>query len=356
VAALLELSRLSLAAGRGDKAASYAQQALTADPQNSAAQGLLARAQVIQHRVGEAQALVAAIQRKYPDAAETYNLLGTVQLGANQQAAARASYVKALALDPKNVEALSGLTALDLSAGHRAEAVARITGVIDAGSPSADLLMFAAKTYAAAGELPLAEKTLEKAIQSDPARVQGYTMLGELYARQNRLDEARARFEAVLQRDPNSVPVATMLGMVLETQGKIAEAEKQYQHVLSLDPRAAVASNNLAWIYAAANRNLDEALQMAQNAHQILPESPQVNDTLGWVYVRKNLGQLALPYLESSVKARPADPSALYHLGVAYIQTDDRDKARAALNKALSLKPDFDGAADARKALANIGA
>jgi Flp pilus assembly protein TadD len=77
---------------------------------------------------------------------------------------------------------------------------------------------------------------------------------------------------------------------------------------------------------------------------------------LGWVYVRKNMGSVAIPHLESCVRKTPNDPVFQYHLGVAYFQAGDYAKARGALSKALSIKSDFDGAADARKALATIGA
>ena len=56
------------------------------------------------------------------------------------------------------------------------------------------------------------------------------------------------------------------------------------------------------------------------------------------------------------MKFAPADPTFQYHLGMAYMQTGDWDKARRALKQALSLKSDFDGAVDAKTALATIGA
>ena len=77
-----------------------------------------------------------------------------------------------------------------------------------------------------------------------------------------------------MKRDPKSVGASTMIGMLLEAQGKKAEAEKAYEQVLAIDSRAPVAANNLAWIYVASNRNLDQALQLAQTAHQTLPEEP----------------------------------------------------------------------------------
>jgi Flp pilus assembly protein TadD len=146
-----------------------------------------------------------------------------------------------------------------------------------------------------------------------------------------------------------------MLAVLLESQGRTADAETEYQHTLALDPRAAVAANNLAWLYVAGNRNLDQALQLAQTAQHQLPDEPRVSDTLGWIFVKKNMAPQAIPLLEASVRIAPGDPTFQYHLGMAYVQTGDWDKARRALKQALALKPDFDGAADAKSALATIG-
>ena len=72
-----------------------------------------------------------------------------------------------------------------------------------------------------------------------------------------------------------------MLGTILELQGKKDEAKERYSKALQIDPRAAVAANNLAWIDANSNGNLDVALQLAQTAKAQLPNRHEVDDTLG---------------------------------------------------------------------------
>ena len=135
----------------------------------------------------------------------------------------------------------------------------------------------------------------------------------------------------------------------------VDEAEKAYERVLAVEPRAPVAANNLAWLYVASNRNLDQALQLAQTAHQALPQEPSVSDTLGWIFVQKDMADRAVPFLEASAKNAPNDPTFHYHLGTAYLKAGDADKARGSLKKALALKSDFAGADEARKALERLG-
>jgi len=79
-----------------------------------------------------------------------------------------------------------------------------------------------------------------------------------------------------------------------------------------------------------------------------------VDDTLGWIYYRKDLVPLAITALQRSVDRDPKNPIAQYHLGLAYIKGGDKIRARKALEAALRLKPDFDGAADAARLLPTL--
>ena len=85
-----------------------------------------------------------------------------------------------------------------------------------------------------------------------------------------------------------------------------------------------------------------------------MPELPEVDDTLGWVYYKKGLATLAIRSFEESVRRDGKNAMYHYHLGLAYLQNKEKDKARDALKQALTLNPSFDGAADAQKALASL--
>ena len=162
------------------------------------------------------------------------------------------------------------------------------------------------------------EDVLKLAIESDPARLAAYSMLGQVYASQRRLGDAKDQFQAMLQRSPKSVSANIMLGMIMEVQRDVAGAEKAYLEALALDPRAWVASNDLAWLYVSDNKNLDKALELAQNAVRVVPNEPNANDTLGWAFYRKGQYTQAVRHLDMSVSKNPSDSGAHYHLGMAY--------------------------------------
>ena len=62
---------------------------------------------------------------------------------------------------------------------------------------------------------------------------------------------------------------------------------------------------------------------------------------------------LVLPGLRAT-QLEPENPIFQFHLGLAYAKTGDKNGARAALTRALSLQANFPGAEDAKQALAAL--
>jgi Tfp pilus assembly protein PilF len=146
-----------------------------------------------------------------------------------------------------------------------------------------------------------------------------------------------------------------MIGMILLAQRETELAKKKFEEVLAIDPLAVIANNNLAWMSAEAGHNLDTALGLAQTAAAQAPEQPEVMDTLGWVYYKRNRPDLAIPLFESCVKKAPTKAAYHHHLGLAYWKARRSAEARASLQRALANNPDAATADDARRALAQIG-
>jgi Flp pilus assembly protein TadD len=96
------------------------------------------------------------------------------------------------------------------------------------------------------------------------------------------------------------------------------------------------------------------ALQLAQTAKAQLPNQHEVDDTLGWIYYKKNMSTRAIESLENSTLKQPTNATYAYHLGLAYHQNGDMAQAKKELERALKLKPDFEGAPHAKQILESI--
>ena len=353
IAAQVELSRLNLTTGNSAAALRYAEEARQTQPSNLQARVALARSLVVSGNSARAELEIAALLKEAPESAAVHAVNGMHNARRNNTGAARSAYERALELSPGFLEAVSGLTFLDLMAKTPAPAISRLEAEIARQPTNAALFALLARAHNAAGDATKEEQALRQAVSVDPRFTAGYAMLAQLYLRQKRTDEARAEFEAMAQRDPSNVVPKTMVAILLDQQGKREEAKKAYEATVRGTDNAPVAANNLAFIYAEQGTNLDEALQLATSAKQRLPNDAGVDDTIGWVYYKKGLAELAVKSFEESLKKRPDNPEVLFHLGLAYAKLGEKTQAREALERALKLDPRV-GGEEARRVLASV--
>ena len=105
-------------------------------------------------------------------------------------------------------------------------------------------------------------------------------------------------------------------------------------------PNLGEAKNNLAYLFADSGKNLDRALDLAQEAKALLPDSPNAADTLGWVLYKRGVPAAAISYLkEAEAGLEPGSPSlgvVRYHLALAYESNGDSEEAVETLERALA--------------------
>jgi len=353
-AAQYQLARLRLARGDSGRAVSAAEQAAKDRPDDAQVAVLLSqglRAQGDLERAG--RELNTRLVRQ-PDSVPLHLEMGSLALQRRDAAAARKSFNEALRAAPDLFEARSGLVAADLLEGKAAAARARISQWQKSGSADPALQVLAARVELAAGDMPAAQAMLERVIAADASQLEAYELLGRAYASQGRVDDAIVQYEALAGRSPGAVAGAkTMVGMLQEARKDQAAAQSAYEQALAADARAGVAANNLSWMYAGSGR-LDDALRLATVARESLQGRPEAEDTLGWAYLQKGLAAQALASFERARERAPKNPVYHYHVGLAYLKLGDDERAGVALSKALELRPDFAGAADARAQLAAL--
>jgi len=354
VQAQIGLAQLYEAKGEFRAAAELARGAVATNPDHAGARLTLARTLIAVGDSAGAEKEIRLLQEKSPASAAVEVQLGALLLARNDPSAARAAFVKALTLGSDSTEALAGLIGVDLKSSNRAAAIKRLeTRLLEAPNDK-NVWFLAARLYFSLKDFEGAEHALQKTIELDPRNMSAFAMLGGIYGAQGKLDDARRQFETWAAQQPRSVAAHTMVAILLEKQDRQADARKAYEKILEIDPHAAIAANNLAFRYAETGGNLNVALQLAQTAHSQLPDEPEFNDTLGWVYFKQNNTDLAVQFIQHAIGRDPKNPRFHYHLGLAYAKQGEDSKAIATLKQALSLNPWFEGAAEAKRTLADL--
>ena len=202
--------------------------------------------------------------------------------------------------------------------------------------------------------LDAAEKAYLTELQIKPNSSSALFGLGNVYDQRQQNDKAADFFHRFALAEPNNAVAHVRLGAIAERSQDFPQAISEYKDAISLDSANSVAKNNLAWIYAEHDGDLNIALRLAQEARRLEPNNANISDTLGWILVKMNLGQNALPYLKESVAKRPDHAVYHYHLGMACLKAGKKSDAKNELKAALQLGTPFAESANAKGTLADI--
>lgn len=350
----VQLARLQIALGDWAKAREYATAALATEPRAVEPRLVLVNALTAQREFGAAERELAPLLAMQPPPVAALVQLGRIKTLQGDAVAARRALADAARLDPGSLDPVVELVRLDLTARDQAAARSRLQAYLASNSKNTSAMVSLAGLQLTAGDRQAGEALLRKAIDADPSSIAAYSMLGHLYLSEGKGEQALREFQTITARRPANLGAQTMIGITLEALGRTAEATKHYEGLVHSASGAAVAANNLAWLYAESGNNLDMALQLAQDAKRALPDSPEVDDTLGYVYLRKNLPPLALRPLRTAAEKLPDNPVVRWHFAQALAETGDKAGAIAQIEAALKLDANFGGAAAAKTKLQEL--
>ncbi|MEZ6123301.1 MAG: tetratricopeptide repeat protein [Planctomycetaceae bacterium] len=175
-----------------------------------------------------------------------------------------------------------------------------------------------------ADKLEDAEKTLKSAVSlsaGDAAlETQSLMLLGALYDQMSRWDDAIREYNKLLEKEDleeRSVRRARMrLSNAYVQKGDMAGGEKILEEVYKSDPTDPGVNNDLGYLYAEQNKNLEQAEKMIRIAVDAEPDNPAYLDSLGWVLYRLGKHEEALETLRKA-NADPdyRDATIIEHLG-----------------------------------------
>lgn len=256
--------------------------------------------------------------------------------------------------NPKDIRGLVGVVETLAGQGDLPGAIKEMTASVTAEPNRQELKIALANLYVRSEKYDDAIKNYQSVLSKDPRNADVLFKMAETYRRKGDLNQAIDSFRKASQAAPNDSGPLLQLGLLMDGTGRRDQSKPVYEQVLRIQPDHPVALNNLAYIKAEEGTDLDSALSMAQRAYQAAPGSADVADTLGWVYIRKNLHQEAIRIFSELVKKNPGSPVYRMHYAMALKQKGDLPAAKRELEAVLNSGPSKDEAAKIQELLRTL--
>jgi tetratricopeptide (TPR) repeat protein len=317
---------------------------LAIDRKNGPARMIEAAALLGEKKYGEARQLLEAIRQANPSAPDIDYSLGMVSLKEGNLKDAEEIFRKAYAASPKDPRGLVGLVETLAAQGHYDQAIQFLQSELAKNPTRNDLQMTLGNIAVRAGNFDLAvgefQAVLGELDKNSKARGEVYFRLGVTLRKKGDLKGAIQTLYKARETLPGNAMVVNELAVALQSADRKQEAREAYEQAVKMEPQNGFALNNLAFLIAESNAgDLDQALTYAQRAKQALPNLSEVSDTMGWIYLKKNMTDNAMDIFQGLVDKMPGNSTYRYHLGMAYAQKGDKPRALKEFQQALRSSP-----------------
>ena len=341
---------------RGDtKSLKAAEDLLKLDPRNLTGHLVRASSLLAISDKDKAQEELNFISKTYPTNPDAKYLMGSLAFQQKDFKKAQDTYTALYKEYPKDLRGLGGLVQSLTAQNNFAEAAKEVDKALAADPDRVDLKVMRGNLLIANEHFDDAIKAFQELVDKDPKNANLLFRLGESYRLKGDLNTAIDVIRKATVAAPNDPGPLMQLGLLMEGTGKRDQAKPIYEQILKIMPDHFVALNNLAYIKAEEGTDLDQALTMAQRALQKQPGSTDIADTLGWIYIKKNLSDDAVRVYKDLTVKQPGNPIFHYHFGMALMQKGDRPQAKRELEAALKNKPSKDDDQKIRELLGQIG-
>ena len=149
-----------------------------------------------------------------------------------------------------------------------------------------------------------AAQIYEVATQVHPSYLPAYLHLGEIFIRQRTLEKAVQVYEKAAEIAPDNAQVQIKLGVIYINQRQFEPAIAAFKHATAVDNTAAEAYNNLARLYAGLGKEMQQAIDLAQQAVALAPTAKHY-DTLAYTYFRNAQYTQALDAINQAIALAP---------------------------------------------------
>jgi tetratricopeptide (TPR) repeat protein len=323
-----------------------------------------------------------------PEVIQAKTALAKIYLDRNDTVQAGKYLDEVLKDNPKSTEAHFTKGNLHLLKREGANAVAEFRTVANENPSSIPVLIRLAEAHMLNKEVNLALESLKSAQKIDPASREVKFAFARYHAMQKDYRSAKDVLAGFISQNPNDVDARVLLGDILIAsgelkgaaaefgqikkkapqipigyvksgelyllQGQTGRAIAEYEQAVKVNPNSWRVNNDLAVLLGESSGNLDRALTLAEKARSLRPDELTIQDTLGWIYLKKGNTAKAIELLRFVQSKAPEAAIINYHLGMALYKAGKPAEAKGYLGKSLARKENFDGRNEAERTLSRI--
>lgn len=335
---LVWAAQLAAAAENPEAALGLYEKASAIDPGDSSL--ALSQADVLRQldRLDDA---VAVLSNRSPDTEVLY-ALGTYQFQAQELDGAAATWVQLASIelpsDPGRHAFLTGFLAELLEKSDQALAWYE---QVEEGNYYTRSQLRRAVIKAQRRDLDQVQPLLRAVRAADRGQLgeQAYLIEADLLRELDQAGVAVQLLSRALREQPSSVALLYTRAISAVAMDDLELAEQDFRRILQIDEDNAMALNALGYTLTDRTSRHQEAYRLIRRALELEPDSPAIQDSMGWVYFRLGQPERALPYLEQALKGEN-NPEIAAHLGEVLLALGREEEAVAVFRAALQSFPD----------------
>lgn len=350
----VELTKYFAQRGQWDKAAGSAQEALSLAPENASVLMMAGAIEVQRKNYKNAKNYYNTAILKSPKTLEAYIKLAQLAVLENDTKIAKSLYQKALQENSRYFPAITGLAKLEMKTRNGVSAHKLAEGMHADKQIGLAAQILSGDLYTLQNDFQKALSYYQGVFSTKPSQLL-MLKIYQTYQKIGQESEGVAQVVQWLEKNPKDIAMILLLAEYDQKNNHPEVAVEKYKTILLLQKNHIIALNNLAWLLV--DRQPEEALNYAQQAQQMAPESGPVLDTLGWILVQKkdkNTVIKGVALLEKALKKMPAEPSTRYHLAVGYQALGRSAEAKLILKEIVVLPKTFLGKEEAKLMLERL--
>jgi tetratricopeptide (TPR) repeat protein len=350
----LSLARIHLAKGEFPQARQLAEQVISVSARDIMARLIKTSALMGEKDLVQARQELDLVFQISPENADALYLRAMIDFSEGKLKEAETAFRDLYGRTPPDPRGLLGLSEILMVTQRAGEAKSMLEKELSTGKNVRTTRLALANVMVRTQDYDGAVGQYKVLLETYPESEDLNLRMGEVYLRARKYNEALSFFEKARKISPQNALPLLKIAVIYELTNQKEKLRSVYESILKIQPDNGVALNNIAYFMAESGTDLDQALTYAQRAKQQMPNNLDVADTLGWVYIKKNLSDDAIKIFRDLLQKKPDHVTWRYHLAIALVQKGDRLQAKKEIETAMKNNPTQDETQKLKELLGRI--